>query len=138
VRLMYQLYGDADYDRAVPDFGVQPAAEQPSKITTLTNVGFDDFEQTFGKTGSFFANPQFRGASEIKLEEGQRVTTKDYNEGYLMISSDQLLGKPGLDFPDLFATNPELVRKNIGLIPADFKDFHFNKKPTVNPKSSVK
>ena len=137
VRLMYQLYGDADYDRAVPDFGVQPAAEQPSKITTLTNMGFDDFEQTFGKTGSFFANPQFQGASEIKLEEGQRVTTKDLSEGYLVLFSDKLLGKKGLDFPDLFATNPEVVKKGIGLVPADFKDFHFNQKPRSVPTQNL-
>jgi hypothetical protein len=52
------------------------------------------------------------------------------NNGYLLLFSDKLLGKAGLDFPDLFATNPEVVKKGIGLIPSDFNDFHFNQKPT--------
>jgi len=133
VRMMFSFYGDEDYDRVVPAYGVRPASEQPSRFTKLTQIGFEEFEQIFGKTGSIFTNPEFRGASELHLEPGQRVKDKDLNEGYLIIYSDHMLGKKGLDFPDLFATNPEVVKKGIGLIPDDFKDFHFNQKPAPAP-----
>jgi len=132
VRKMFQFYGDEDYDRTLELYGLRPASEQPSRFTTLTEIGYEEFEKTLGPTGSIFANPEFQGASDIPMEPGQRVTAVDPNDmsiGYLLLASDQLLGKKGLDFPDLFATNPEVVKKGIGLVPADFKDFHFNQKP---------
>ncbi len=133
VRMMFAFYGDADYDRSVPLYGLRPASEQPSHFSKLTKLGFEEFEKIFGKTGSIFANPQFQGAAEIHLAEGQRVKDKDLNEGYLLIYSDMLMGKKGLDFPDLFATNPEVIRRGIGLIPAEFADFHFTRKPASAP-----
>ena len=33
------------------------------------------------------------------------------------------------DLSDLFATNPTLVERQIGLIPADFVGFHFHRQP---------
>ena len=133
VRMMFAFYGDEDYDRLLPLYDMRPASEQPSRFTKLTRVGLEEFEQVSGQAGSFFANPQFQGASEVHLEEGQRVKDKDLNAGYLLIHSDLLLGKKGLDFPDLFATNPELVQRGIGLVPGDFQDFHFNRKSTPAP-----
>lgn len=39
---------------------------------------------------------------------------------------DQLIGKDDLDFPDLFATNPEVTQHDIGLQPEAFEGFWFN------------
>ena len=133
VRFMFVFYGDEAYDRTLDLYGLRPASEQPSRFTELTQMGYEEFEKIFGPSGSIFANPEFQGAREMHLEPGQRVKTADpgdMNNGYLLLFSDKLLGKEGLDFPDLFATNPEVVKKGIGLIPSDFKDFHFNGKPT--------
>ena len=54
--------------------------------------------------------------------------TWDRGEDYPVLLSDKLVGKPDLDFPDLFATAPEVVKKGIGLAPADFEDFGFDKR----------
>lgn len=39
---------------------------------------------------------------------------------------DWVVGRDGLDFPDLFLANDQLNERGIGLIPEDFEDFHFH------------
>ena len=63
----------------------------------------------------------------FKATVGAKPIARD---GKPMFLGDYLLEKEDLDFNDLFATNPELIRRNIGLDPEAFKDFHFNTKST--------
>ena len=85
-------------------------------------------------------NPNTRGAQMVGLcsaRPGSRLAKirKGMEEGGKLWTGDpammfdKLLGKEGLDFPDAFATDPRVTEKNIGLVPEDFADFWFNKKP---------
>jgi len=128
-RNLFLFYDDEAYEPTARGSGLEPAASQPSKIKELTRMCLEDFHDQFGETGSFQADPEFRGAAGLEFPEGGRYT-KDSNRGnranigYRVLASDFLARDS--DFDDLFATNPELVEKGIGLIPADFADFHFN------------
>jgi hypothetical protein len=72
-----------------------------------------------------FADPMFAG------DPGAKGNAAD-KSGF---SPDRMM-EPALklDFDSFFATNPELVKRGIGLQPAAFKDFHFNK-PAVDAQS---
>jgi len=67
------------------------------------------------ETDSIIADPQFAIMATLP-EKRRKPFTVDalYEDG----------GK--LDFPDLFATNPEVMARGMGLQPAAFADFHFN------------
>jgi len=65
---------------------------------------------------SIVANPQFAAL----------LTTNTPASTNVVFPVDKLVGLK-LDFSQLFATNPELVRRGIGLVPGDFSDFHFEK-----------
>jgi hypothetical protein len=52
------------------------------------------------------------------------MKTQD-KDGKPFFMADHIMGKKNLDFPDLFATDPKVVEKGIGLQPAAFQDFHF-------------
>jgi len=58
-----------------------------------------------GPTDSFHGNPQFPGLLGYRQGWGPGYVNKDFN--------------------GLFATNPELVRRGVGLQPEAFRDFHF-------------
>lgn len=62
------------------------------------------YHAVVGPTSSFAANPMMPGS-------------QGFRQGWPQISAN--------DFPDLFAANPELVRRGIGLRPEAFADFHF-------------
>lgn len=83
--------------------------EETTFADMLAELGEDD--QTL------VANPQFAATVEQPQlnDEGEPV----YWAPWLIMKQD-------LDFPDLFATNPELTEHGIGLQPEAFADFHFN------------
>ncbi len=129
-RTLFLFYDDEAYDRGAGRFaGLEPASKHPTKIQELSRMSLDDFHAAFGDTGSFPADPKFRGAEGLEMPEGGRFTEK-FNKGnrayigFRILSSDLLVGSG--DFNDFFATNPQLVEKGIGLVPDDFADFHFN------------
>lgn len=130
VRHLFLLYDDEAYDRGAGHFaGLESSTKQPSKIEELTRMTLDEFHGAFGDTGSFAADPQFRGAEGLEIPEGGRFTEAFHRGnrayiGFRILSSDLLVGSG--DFNDFFATNPEFVEKGIGLVPEDFADFHFN------------
>ncbi len=63
---------------------------------------------------NLLANPRFAAlADDPDAQHGDLFT-------------DAILGRID-DFPDAFATNPELIERGIGLIPDDFEDFHQEK-----------
>ena len=103
---MFHFYGDAAY------------------FDGRARVGLREYQEVLGDTGSFLDNPWFKGTGGMK--EGDM--TRDRGENYPVLLSDKRVGKPDLDFPDLFATAPEVVKKGVGLVPADFEDFRFDKR----------
>jgi hypothetical protein len=70
-----------------------------------------------GDVGHLLLDPQFAGARSAPALDAR---------GQPLFPPDFLLEKPDLDFPDLFATNPQCVARGVGLVPEAFADFHFN------------
>ncbi len=94
-----------------------PAAERAwhsGAGTTFADMlaGLDEGDRTI------VANPQFAGALEMEQLN---------DDGTPVFLAERLLRKPDLDFPDLFATNPDYVDHEIGLQREAFEDFHFNR-----------
>jgi len=70
----------------------------------INNLTLPEYRADVGDTGSLVANPHLPGA--LGFRQGwQQVQNKD--------------------FDGLFATNPEVVLRGIGLQPEAFRDFHF-------------
>jgi len=122
-RKMFMFYGRG---RAyILGLGAERAAKAVEKgpvfYQDLVRVSLAEFQEKAGDTGSFVADPEFKGTQG--MEAGGKLWTGDPATMF-----DKLLGKPGLDFPDAFATDPRVTEKNIGLVPEDFEDFWFNKR----------
>jgi len=64
-----------------------------------------EYRVRIGDTGSFTANPHWPGARGYRQGWGPGIANNDFN--------------------GLFATNPEVVKRGIGLQPEAFRDFHF-------------
>ncbi len=94
-----------------------PDQERKMFLTSGARMSLADYQEKYGDKGSFIADPQFQGM--VGKE------SVDY-AGRPAFPPDLLIGKKDLDFPDVFATNPKLVERGIGLQPEAFKDFHFN------------
>ena len=75
---------------------------------------------------TFVAKVFTRSDRALGTKEGEM--TWDRGEDYLVLLSGKLVGTPDLDFSDLFATAPQVVKKGIGLVPADCADFGFDKR----------
>ena len=123
-RKMFQCYGNDAYEPTAQEYGMKTEFDKPPIFADLVRISLRMFKEIKGETGSFFGNPWFEGT--LGMKEGE--ITRDRGEDYLLLLSDKLHGKADLDFPDLFATAPEVVRKGIGLVPADFEDFGFDKR----------
>ena len=101
-------------------------APMPYTFTNLSQITLFEYQQRLGVTNSIAADPKFKAALEMKPAIDKAGNT--------VFFADQVLGKKDLDFPDLFATDPEVARRGIGLQPEAFKDFHFNTNKTRNAK----
>lgn len=71
--------------------------------------------EQFPEHPSFAADPEFAVAAAIEVED----PPEDFYIVDRIYSAFQ-------DFPDLFATNPEVADRGIGLQPEAFADFHFH------------
>ena len=118
-RKMFMFYGTEAYDRAAKYYGLRMDSEKPPVFKEIVRLGLGQYQEKFGDTGSFIADPEFKGT--LDMEPGGKLWTGDP-----AMMFDKLLGKKDLDFTDAFATNPKVVRKRIGLISEDFEDFWFN------------
>jgi len=94
-----------------------PDEERKMFLASGVRMSLADYQKKYGDKGSFVGDPKFAG-----------IAAQEYKDfaGNPVMSSDLLIGKKDLDFPDLFATNPRLVKPGIGLQPEAFKDFHFH------------
>ena len=70
----------------------------------MNNMTLPEYRARVGDTGSFVANPQMPGAL-------------GFRQGWQQIKNK--------DFDGLFAANPKVVQRGIGLQPEAFRDFHF-------------
>jgi len=93
-------------------------APEPYRFLKLSQISLVEYQQRLGATNSIAADPKFKAALDMKP-----VLDK---HGKPVFFADQVLGKNNLDFQDLFATDPEVARRGIGLQPEAFNDFHFN------------
>ena len=93
------------------------AAWDPEWKYSIGRISLAEYRAMIRPTDSIFADPQLRETADMKP-----VEVKGVKEYYL---GDRIGTKKDLDFPDLFATNPEVVRRGIGLQPEAFKDFGF-------------
>ena len=86
--------------------------EENGKELGHVRMSLAEYKKRVAETDSIIADPQFAGLA--KPHE-----TKPYGP-------DAFLGKFGAaDFPDFYATNPDVVKRGIGLQPEKFRDFHF-------------
>ncbi|MFA7158638.1 MAG: right-handed parallel beta-helix repeat-containing protein [Kiritimatiellia bacterium] len=79
------------------------------------NLKLSEWFQLKGANGSLAGNPGFAAMPSVPTNAATNAFIPDL-----------LPKKKDLDFPDLFATDPKVVEKGIGLEPEAFNDFHFN------------
>lgn len=118
------LYDDEAFKRAARAHRVDYDEDLQPLVTELIHVSLPEYRATFNPdTTSFAADPLF--AATVDME---RVDSEGNTLYYLV---DQLVTRfnrdPDLDFDfdALFSTDPEVLRRNIGLQPEAFADFHF-------------
>ncbi|MFC1454298.1 chondroitinase-B domain-containing protein [Verrucomicrobiota bacterium] len=114
-----------------------------SYVKPPRRFGFFSLADYYAETGrdgrSLFCDPQFKGLVGVKVPPYKGVVDRLWTG--LSVSSNILEavgdGKPGFppdkmpgnaDFDAFFATNPEVVKRGMGLQPEKFKDFKFEKK----------
>lgn len=79
-------------------------------------MGLEEYSRRVMPTNSMVADPGFPALAHLTAEE---------KKTYFM---EHLYRAKTLDFPDFFATNPELIKRGIGLQPKAFQDFKFESK----------
>lgn len=74
------------------------------------------------------ADPMFKGTLDMNRtdEQGDRI--------YL---GARIVSMENVDFPDLFATDPEVIERDMGLQREAFEDFHFNQDEVKTESPSV-
>ncbi len=113
-RKMFQFYGSMAYERAAAsyrlpaEFSVAPVFEE---LTRMSLAAYRDYHNP--TTTSIVADPKFVASLDIDPID---------SEGKPVYVVDQLVRNDDLDFSDLFATNPEVIERGIGLQPQAFID----------------
>lgn len=116
-RNVFQFYHDFAYNRSVEGWNMGLRQSTPTVIEALTAVTIPELlEVYFPDSRSFVADPDFAGAAGLDPQDRAAPA-------YVV---DWLVGQPDLDFNDLFATDPKVVERGIGLQPAAFADFTFD------------
>lgn len=116
---MWHFYDPEAYARCAAAYHLRTSFDQPPAITKLTRMSQAEYASRFHpESRSLIADPIFAATVGAKPldRRGEPVYLPDF-----------LLSKENLDFPDLFATNSEVVKRGIGLQPEAFVDFHFNR-----------
>ncbi len=78
-----------------------------------TRMGVEEYNRRVRPTDSVVADPQFAG-----------LKGKSAKSGYV---PDAALNRGAFDFPDFYSTNPEVLRRGIGLQPERFEGYPFAK-----------
>lgn len=114
---LFLFYGAIEYDRAAIVYGGIAFGFSTRMFEKMELLTFDQYKERVNPdTTSFIANPKFAGTLDLNPTD---------SSGDPVFFPDLLAGNPNLDFPDLFATDPVLMARDIGLQPTAFADFHF-------------
>lgn len=123
-RRFITLYGNEAFTRAAQAFGVIFDEDYQPVVAEQLRLTLAEFRARFNPDStSFVGDPAFAATVDMARvdEDGNPVN-------YLV---DQLVSGFNrgieLDFNALFSTDPEVLRRNIGLQPEAFGDFHFAK-----------
>ena len=119
-RKAFMFYDPVAYGRTVEGYGLKPV-DDAQLAESLVQMTLAEYQRLSGNTSSLAVNPGFAAVADAAETDA---------EGKTVFLVDRLLGKKDLDFPDLFATHPEIVKRGIGLQPEAFADFHFNTNKT--------
>ena len=76
-------------------------------------------DKELGPTGTLFADPRFAGDPGVAPNAKRKNT---YARDWMMNPALEL------DFDSFFTTNPELIKRGIGLQPQAFRDFRFDRR----------
>lgn len=116
-KTLFRFYGAKEYDRAAEVYGGVASGFPNRMFEEATTMTLAEYKERLNpKSTSIIANPEFAG--------GIGVSATNSKGGPVFIP-DSLSTNPDLDFPDLFATNPIVTERGIGLNPAAFAGFHF-------------
>lgn len=113
-----EFYDAAAYGGEAAAYGLATEPMKDAAIKAITQMSVAEYQRQYNpKSGSLAANPDFAAAKQMAAVD---------REGKAVFASDALLAKADLDFPDLFATNPEVMSRGIGLRAEVFGDFRFS------------
>jgi len=122
-KVQLQLYPGAVKDRNNCYYFRLPDEERVAFILKWPEkISLAELKKRQPETDSIIADPEFAVMATLP-EKRRKPFTVDalYQDGVKLV------------FPDLFATNPEVVARGMGLQPAAFADFHFNKPQPPKP-----
>ncbi len=118
------LYDDEAFVRSAKHYRVGFDPDHQPVVSELISVSLPEYRERYNPdTTSFAGDPLFAVTLDM-----QRVD----DEGQAIYLVDQLVGRfnrdpdVDFDFDALFATDPVVLERNIGLQPRAFADFHFN------------
>jgi hypothetical protein len=121
VKKLFFFYDPIAYNRTALARGLRMEFSEPPVITEMTRMSLAEYQSRYNpESHSFIANPEFMGAKQMPQVD---------DKGRPRLMSDTLVGKSDLDFPDLYATNAQVVERGIGLKPEAFADHHVSSKP---------
>jgi hypothetical protein len=113
-RKPFVFYGNFEYERSMQGNHIPVVYPAPPLIAELTRLSLAEYRERFAPdSGSRVMNPRFRAL------EGEDLAGD-------VFPPDRLGVKRDLEFSDLFATDPLVVERGIGLQPEAFAGFHFN------------
>ncbi len=117
-RRVFIFYGPFEYARSAAAYRIQEGYPDPA-VTEMIRITLPEYIARFNPDStSIAADPLFAGAFGFDKPGDSEPPA------YVV---DQLMRNSDLDFNDLFATNPEVIERNIGLQAEAFADFHFNR-----------
>ncbi len=117
-RRMFEFYGTVAYGRGIESYRLTTEWTAAPVFEELTRLSLEEYRAGYNPaTTSIIADPKFAATLGIDPVD---------SEGEPIYVIDRLIGDSELDFPGLFATNPDVVSRGIGLQPEAFADFHFN------------
>ncbi len=105
-KAIIRLYSDEAFERARVAYSIPEATVPHPVIDELQAITFSAMQERLGDNGSILADPQFAGLAEYP-------TTDDAGEPVYTV--DRMTQVGVIPFENFFATNPELVERDIGL-----------------------
>lgn len=108
-RKPFLFYTDVAYGRPAETWGMETEFADETPVAELQQLSLDEYRESYSTgSNSFAADPGFAATLGVDLKD--------------RYSPDWLMGQRPLTFSMLFATNPEVVGRDIGLQRSAFTD----------------